>query len=375
MMDLTEIRKQLDQIDSRIVELYTERMNICREVAEYKIATGKPVLDKKRERQKIETVSNLAPAEYRQGVEELFTLLMASSRKMQYQILTEHGQGSRFPFQPIQSLDKGSAKVVFQGVKGAYSHEATMNFFGSDVNCYHVKTFEDAMKAVSQGEADYAVLPIANSSAGMVNDVYDLLVYYDNYIVGEVFLKVEHALLGLPEADIEDIKVVYSHNQGLMQSAKYLERHKEWKQVSLENTAGSAKKVRDDGDKTQAAIASSTAGELYGLKILEMPVNHDTGNTTRFIVLTGQKVFLENAAKISISFELNHESGSLYRMLSHFIFNNVSMTRIESRPMPGRTWEYRFFIDFEGSLNDSAVRNTLKGISEEAISMKILGNY
>lgn len=139
--------------------------------------------------------------------------------------------------------------------------------------------------------------------------------------------------------------------------------------------SGSAKRVWEQQDKSCAAIASETAGRLYGLKVLKKPVNHESNNTTRFIIVTGQKVFLESASKCSISIELAHETGSLYQLLSHFIHNHVNLTKIESRPIPEKTWEYRFFIDFEGNLNDSAVRNALKGISEEANAMKILGNY
>jgi len=375
MTDLKEIRKELDEVDASITALYEKRMNLCKEVAEYKINAGKPVLDQEREKQKLDTVADMISPELKQGVTELFSLLMASSRKLQYQALTAHGLGIRFPFIPVKSLDGENGRVVFQGVEGAYSHAAMHQYFGKDIKSYHVQTFEAAMKAVSQGEADYAVLPIENSTAGMVGDVYDLLTSYDNYIVGETFIKVEHALLALPEAGIEDIKVVYSHPQGLMQSAKYLSQHPDWKQIKLENTAVSAKKVWEDQDKSQAAIASATAGELYGLKVLKKPVNFENNNTTRFIIVSGQKIFLENAGKISICFEISHEAGSLYHMLSHFIYNQVNMTKIESRPIPGKTWEYRFFIDCEGNLSDCGVRNALKGISEEAITMKILGNY
>lgn len=231
------------------------------------------------------------------------------------------------------------------------------------------------MNALSGGRADYAVLPIENSSAGMVGDVYDLLVKYDNYIVGETEVKVEHALLGLPEAGMEDIRVVYSHPQGLMQCSKFLSEHKDWEKISTDNTAGSAKKVLEDQDISQAAIASERAGKLYGLKVLKAPINFNAANTTRFVILSSQKIYREDAGKVSICFETAHESGALYNMLSHFIYNNLNMTKIESRPMPGRTWEYRFFVDFEGNLSDPGVQNAIMGISEEAASLKILGNY
>jgi chorismate mutase/prephenate dehydratase len=237
-----------------------------------------------------------------------------------------------------------------------------------------VDTFRDAMSAIEEGSADFAVLPIENSTAGIVSDIYDLLVEFENYIVGEQIIKIEHCLLGVPGTKLEDIKTVYSHPQSLMQSARFLNDYN-WKQISMQNNAFAAKKVLDDKDKTQAAIASAYAGEIYGLEILKRGVNQSDTNSTRFIIVTNQKVFLKDAKKISICFEIPHESGSLYHMLSHFIYNNLNLCKIESRPIEDRNWEYRFFIDFEGNLADGAVKNALRGLRDEARNMKILGNY
>ena len=231
------------------------------------------------------------------------------------------------------------------------------------------------MKAVAEGEADYGVLPIENSSAGAVIDNYDLLIKYQNYIVAETFLTVNHALLGLPGASTENIKTVFSHPQALMQCSEYLNSNRQWKQISLENTAVAAKKVVEEGDLSQAAVASEIAGRIYGLKVLKSSINHNKNNTTRFIILSRNPVYREDAQKVSISFELPHKSGTLYNMLSNFIYNGVNMRMIESRPIPGRNWEYRFFVDIEGNLSDCAVQNALKGISEEGLNMRVLGNY
>ena len=249
-----------------------------------------------------------------------------------------------------------------------------MQYFGDKVNSFHVDSFRDAMAAIEEGSADFAVLPIENSTAGIVNEIYDLLVEFENYIVGEQIIKIEHCVLGVPGAKLQDIKTVYSHPQSLMQSAKYLET-KDWKQISMQNNAFAAKKVADEQDMTQAAIAGAHAGAIYGLEILEQGVNQSDTNSTRFIIVTNQKIFKKDANKISICFEIPHKSGSLYHMLSHFIYNNLSMTKIESRPIEDQNWEYRFFIDFEGNLADSAVKNALRGLREEAKNLKILGNY
>ena len=374
-MDLLELRAQIDAIDAQIVELYEKRMDISRQVAEYKISVGKKVFDRQREAEKLEKVKSLTHNEFNaRGIVELFEQIISMSRKLQYQLLAEMGSQGRLPFIGVEELETKKARVVFQGADGAYSQAAMMQYFGDEINSFHVDTFRDAMSAIDEGSADFAVLPIENSTAGIVNEIYDLLQEYENYIVGEQIIKIEHCLLGVPGAQLSDIRTVYSHPQSLMQSSKYLAGH-DWQQISMQNNAFAAKKVADDGDRAQAAIASEYAGKVYGLEVLAKGVNHSGTNSTRFIIVTNQKIFKKDAGKVSICFEVPHESGSLYHMLSHFIYNNLNMTKIESRPIEGRNWEYRFFVDFEGNLADSAVKNALRGLRDEARNMKILGNY
>ncbi|MDE7331498.1 MAG: prephenate dehydratase [Lachnospiraceae bacterium] len=374
-MDLLELRGQLDGIDARIVDLYEKRMEICRQVAEYKIENGRKVFDKVREEEKLRAVKALTHNEFNsRGVEELFEQIMSMSRKLQYRLLTEHGSSGRLPFIGVDSLDTGTARVVFQGAEGAYSQAAMNQYFGEQVKSFHVDTFRDAMQAIDEGSADFAVLPIENSTAGIVSEIYDLLVEFENYIVGEQIIKIEHCLMAVPGVKMEEIEAVYSHPQSLMQSARFLNDYS-WKQISMQNNAFAARKVAEDKDKHSAAIASEYAAKLYGLEVLKKGVNQSSTNSTRFIIVTNQRIFLENAKKVSICFEVPHESGSLYHMLSHFIYNNLNMNKIESRPIEGRNWEYRFFIDFDGNLSDSAVKNALRGLREEARNMRILGNY
>ncbi len=374
-MDLTKLRQQIDEIDAKIVELYERRMDVCRQVAEYKIENGKKVFDKQRETEKLARVKSLAHNEFNaQGVEELFEQIMSMSRKLQYRLLTESGSSGKLPFIGVDRLDTKGARVVFQGAEGAYSQAAMLQYFGEQVNSFHVDSFREAMSAIDDGSADFAVLPIENSTAGIVNEIYDLLQEYENYIVAEQIIRIEHCLLGVPGAKLSDIRTVYSHPQSLMQSARFLGEH-DWQQISMQNNAFAAKKVADERDKTQAAIAGEHAGKVYGLEVLQKGVNQSGTNSTRFIIITNQKIFKKDAKKVSICFEVPHESGSLYHMLSHFIYNNLNMTKIESRPIEGRNWEYRFFVDFEGNLADSAVKNALRGMREEAANMKILGNY
>lgn len=374
-MDLSKLREQIDSIDSRIVSLYEERMEVCSQVAAYKIETGKKVFDKVREEEKLAKVRSLTHSEFNsQGITELFEQIMSMSRKLQYQLLNEKGQTGRLPFIGVDELDTHKVRVVFQGAEGAYSQAAMVRFFGEQIDSIHVDTFRDAMSAIDEGSADFAVLPIENSTAGIVNEIYDLLVEFENYIVGEQIIPIEHCLLGLPGTQLSQIETVFSHPQSLMQSSRYLGSHP-WQQISMPNNAFAARKVAEEGKQNQAAIASEYAGTVYGLEVLEKPVNNVSSNSTRFIIVTNQKIFKKDAGKVSICFEVPHESGSLYHMLSHFIYNHLNMTKIESRPIEGRTWEYRFFVDFEGNLADSAVKNALRGLREEACNMKILGNF
>lgn len=375
-LDLQEIRSRLDQVDSQLVELFEQRIKLCGEVAQYKQETGKAIYDPEREKQKRFAVRSMARTPFTEiAVDEIFSQLMTISRRYQYQQLGAAGSRVSTDFRLVENLSTAGVRVVYQGVEGAYSHAATRKFFGQQVNAYHVPSWEDAMEAVASGEAAYAVLPIENSSAGAIIDNYDLLLKYDNYIVGETEVVVNHALLGRPGAKLSDIQTVYSHPQGLIQCQEFLNAHKEWKQVSLENTAVAAKKVAEDGDLTQAAVASETAGELYGLVPLERAINHNRSNTTRFIILSREPVYRLDAKKISLCFEAPHVSGSLYNMLGHFIYNHVNMVMIQSRPILERNWEYRFFVDIEGMLHDGKVQNALLGIEHEAVNLRILGNY
>ena len=256
-LDLQEIRKKLDGIDNQLVELFEKRMALCSDVAEFKIQTGKKVYDGERERQKLDSVMAMADSEFnKKGVYELFSQIMTISRKLQYGLLVRHGQALETGFTMVDDLKKEGVRIAYQGVEGSYGHGAALQYFGQDADVYHVKSMEDAMVEVEEGRADYAVLPIENSSAGAVSDNYDLLVKHNVYIVGETELAVNHALLGLPGATLEDIRQVYSHPQAL-----------------------------EDADVTQAAVASEIAGKLYGLKVLQPSINYNKNNVTRFIIL------------------------------------------------------------------------------------------
>lgn len=376
MSTLEELREKLDEIDSQITDLYEKRMKVCEEVGEYKVKAGRKVFDRQREKDKLAEVASKVSGDFnKKGIQELYQQLMSMSRKLQYQQLVEAGALGRLPFIRIDDLDKKNARVVFQGTEGAYGQAAMQQFFGEDVNSFHVRTFRDAMEAIEEGAADYAVLPIENSTAGPVIEMYDLLDEFENYIVAETILPIVHTLSGLPGAKLSDIRRVYSKTEALMQTSRFLDDHSDWQRISVVNTAIAAKKVLTEQDISQAAVCSAYAAKVHGLEVLVDEINDDVDNSTRFIVVTNQKVFLKNASKISIRFELPHQSGSLYRILSHFIYNDLNMSKIESRPIKGRPWEYCFFVDFDGNLEEAAVKNAVRGLREEAQNLKILGNY
>ena len=376
MESLEVLREKLDSIDDQIAALYEQRMNVCGQVGEYKVKAGRKVFDRQREKEKLADVASKVSGDFnKKGIQELYQQLMSMSRKLQYRQLVEAGALGRLPFIQINDLDKQNARVVFQGTEGAYGQAAMQQFFGENVNSFHVRTFREAMESIEEGAADYAVLPIENSTAGPVIEMYDLLDEFENYIVAETILPVVHTLSGLPGAKLTDIKRVYSKTEALMQTSRFLDEHSDWQRISVVNTAIAAKKVLEENDISQAAVCSSYAAKVHGLSVLVDGINDDDDNSTRFIVVTNQKVFLKDASKISIRFELPHQSGSLYGILSHFIYNDLNMTKIESRPIKGRPWEYCFFVDFEGNLEDPAVKNAIRGLREESQNLKILGNY
>lgn len=376
MRELGELREKIDEVDRRIVELYEERMRLTEAVAESKIASGKRVLDPAREEEKLRAVTALAESDFTaQSIRELFTQIMSMSRKRQYQLLAERESAFDTPFAEVERLAGHSIRAVYQGEEGAYAQSALYAFFGKDTDCYHVETWRDAMQEITEGRADFAVLPFENSSAGFVSENYDLILEYDVSIAGEQIIPVEHCLLATEEVPFDQIKRVFSHPQALMQCSRFLEQHRGMERISLKNTAAAAKKISDEKEVDQAAIASALTADIYGLKILQKGIQNNDSNSTRFFILSKDKLYVKNAAKISLSFEIPHESGSLYRALSHFIYNGLNMNRIESRPIQGRNWEYRFFIDIDGNLKDSAVKNALRGLAEETNQLRVLGNY
>ncbi|WP_130869699.1 bifunctional chorismate mutase/prephenate dehydratase [Intestinimonas massiliensis (ex Afouda et al. 2020)] len=380
MTELEQYRQEIDRIDGELVKLFLERMAVTGKVGEYKQRAGIPVLDAGREKQVIAAKTALTDDPARKAdIAALYESIMAISRRQQRHLVRE---GAEDPGYAAYLADRARARepvahprVVYQGEPGCYSEEAAAGFFGDDVDSRGLPWFNDVFAALERGEADYAVVPVENSSTGSIRQVYDLMAQYRYSIVGEWQVKVEHCLMALPGVNLSDIRTVYSHEQGLMQSEKYLDAHRGWKRVPTLDTAGSAKLVAETGDRTAAAICSRRAARLYGLHILAEGVNYNSMNHTRFAVVSPVPELRPGRDKISAMFRLPHQSGSLHEILTIFAVQGFNLLKIESRPIPGRGWEYLFFLDFTGDLAADGMDGVLHELSQLAAEFRILGNY
>lgn len=284
-------------------------------------------------------------------------------------ILQQIEEGLNHQFKPMPV-------VGYQGVPGAYGEEATYTYFKEEWS--HLvahDSFEDVIEALLEGRIDYGVLPIENTSAGEILDTYDLIKNHNLYIVGEQSIKIEHNLLGIKGSQIEEIEEVYSHPQGLSQSKEFLKAHPKMKPCPYINTAIACQHVAQLKDRTKAAIGSKRAAKLYDLEILEPNIHYNKNNFTRFIVLASQMSIANSCDKISIVFSTEHVSGSLYNILGHFAHNGLNLLKIQSRPLLEKKWEYYFFADLEGNLQDANVLIALSQIMKQCSFFKILGNY
>ncbi len=374
MNDLSEIRKEIDEVDRRLVELFEHRMELSLSVAAYKKHNGLPVYDPEREKEKLERLRKMAKSkENAEAVSDLFTQIMLLSRRAQYSQLKIYDD---LGFMPVEGfLAENTTKIAYYGETGSYTEQAMLEYFNGQGVGIALQTFEEVMESLKMGQADYGVLPIENSSTGTLSDIFDLLAEYDNYIIGEHVITIGHNLWGIPGADLSGIRRVYSHPQGFLQCSDFLKKYPGLEQLEGGSTASCARRVLQENDLTQAAIASKRAGEAYGLKLLQASIHNEEHNRTRFIIISNKRLYLPMAKRISICFALPHRSGSLYHILSHFIHNNINLTRIESRPTKGKAFSYRFFVDFEGSLENDQIKNALYSIKEESLELKLLGSY
>ncbi|MCI6496438.1 MAG: prephenate dehydratase [Anaeromassilibacillus sp.] len=372
MRDLADIRKEIDGIDKELIELFKKRMDCAKAVGEYKKANNVPILNQKREDEILDEVQKKG-GEYGHYARLLYANIMELSRALQHNIVGSGEAMRRTITEAVKVLPEKNLKIACQGIKGANSHEAATEIFPLCQPVFY-KKWSDVFAAVDKGEADFGVLPVENSTAGSVSDVYDLILKNRFYIVREKQLKINHCLCGIKQSSLEDIEQVWSHPQALSQCSEFIAENN-MKAVPCSNTAVAAKEIFEEKRINCAAICSESAAEEYGLKILKRDFQNSQGNTTRFIVISKKLYIPENADKISLCFSLPHVTGSLYTVLCRFNSSGLNLTKIESRPMPDHKFEYLFYLDFTGNVYNDDVLNLLCALSEELPEFSFLGNY
>ena len=375
-MDIKDLRNKLDVLDDQIVELYLKRMEIVAEIAKAKLKDGAPVNDSTREKEILFRITRDMSDEFKLYVKELYSAVFTTSKAYQTVLSAKtsetaerlnaiYGEGlENFPV---------SATVAVQGVLGANSYTAANKLFPI-CDLTYFKTFEGVFSAVSKGLCEYGVLPIENSTAGSVNEVYDLMKKYDFHIVRSVRLKINHCLAALPGAKKEDIKSVASHPQALYQCGEYLKALKV-ETVFAENTATAARDLSDSGDRTRAILCSEECAKIYGLKIIEKDVQDNSANFTRFICIGKKLQVFSGSNKISVMTGLKHEPGSLNKTLARFAALGLDLTKIESRPINSSPFEFMFYFDFDGNVFEKKIISLIAELENSSDKFGFLGSY
>ena len=358
---LEQTRAQIDRIDAELVRLFLSRMEASRTVARIKQRQHLPVLNPEREEEVLRSRSALAADPHlSKSVEALFREIMQLSREEQFRYLDQGLVGQA---------------IAYSGAPGAFSESAAVGFFGEGCTRLNFRTFDEVFAAVAEDRARYGVVPVENTSSGSISDVYDLLGQYACHIVGEQLVRVEHCLLGLPGATIEGIRTVYSHEQGFAQCRDFLGQHSDWTLSPHFNTAIAARRVAASHDPSCAAIASRLAAAHYGLEVLVPDIHSRASNRTRFVVVSASPRPIGQPDKATLTFTLRHERGTLQRALSAFVALGMNLTHIESRPLPGSDWEYCFYADLTGNIQEENLAVLLRALREDAVSCRILGVY
>lgn len=380
MRELTELRQEIDKLDGQLAGLFLKRMDVCREVGEYKKANGLPVLDAQREKELLAAKAALTDdPDSRRALRSFFGAVMSESRALQAGLMEDPEKEKAFSdYLSLIHWDGpglSEQRVLYQGQPGAYCEEAAMGFFGENCNRMNLKTWDGVFRGVKEGFGDYGVAPIENSSTGSISDVYDLLGKFGCHIVGEQLVRVDQCLMALPGANMGTISDVYTHEQGFRQCRAFLSSYPKWGQHEMVNTALAARFVAESGDRAKAAIASRRAAELYGLEILQTNINENRSNYTRFIVVTADPRYPADADKITVRFTLPHVEGSLCRMLQIFARAGLNLEKLESRPIPEESWSYSFYADFTGNLQKGELDPVIRELINASSAFQILGNY
>lgn len=351
-MSLEDLRRKIDEVDTKIVKLIAERMRIAEEIGGEKIGQRKQIGDSEREKRVLENVRSIAQEENisQEDVESIYRQIVTVSKRVQ-------GVG-----------------VAFQGEIGAYSEEAAFQFFGTSIQLKPCESLDDVFKAVEQDEVQFGVVPAENSLEGSISPVYDLLLDSSLKVCGEIGLRVVHCLIGVPEARLDLIKRVYSHPQALGQCKTFL-RHLGCELIPTYDTAGSVKIIKEKGTIDRGAVASARAAEIYGMKILTREIEDNPNNFTRFFILSKHDSPPSGNDKTSIVFSVKHKPGALYESLKELAIRNINLTKIESRPTRRKPWEYNFYLDFEGHREDKVFQEALESLENTSLFVKVLGSY
>lgn len=379
---LKELRTQIDEVDDELSTLLEKRMKIVERIGETKLKNNIPVIDHSRASLVVEkAVNRLKNPKYNGEIAQIFGNIVGVSEGMQQEMIKKESPNHDYLSDIINSCKPRkeftkNTKVVYQGVPGSFAEAALHQYFGKNITTtQNVEEFEDVFQSLNNKEADYGILPIENSQTGSIAEVYDLFRKYRAFIVGEVSIPATQNLLGVKGAKLSDIKTVYSHQQGFLQTKEFLKKYKDMETVLMSNTALSAQYISEQGDIKKGAIASAIAAEKYGLDILADAINTDKNNTTRFIIVAPNPEIAEASSKISMSFTLPNVSGALSRILLIFAKNNLNMLKIESRPIANKKFEYFFYADISGNMNDEKVKRALSEVSLAASYFEVIGNY
>lgn len=362
-LDLEKIRLEIDKADKELARVLETRLDLVMQVAAYKKSKGMPVKDVVREAKVInKVVGYLENDKYAPAMRSIMrSVIDAACELEEAELSEEHNR---------------TLKIGCFGPEGSFTHQALEEYFhDKNYERAHYNTFEEVVNAVSKGELNYGVLPIENSSTGGITEVYDLLRHYDCSIVGEQCVKIEQNLLGCAGASLQTIKKVYSHPQGFKQSKEFFKDYPQMEQLPYFSTSKSAEEVAARQDITIGAVAGKKAAELYGLRIIAPNINYNSNNYTRFVIIAKNPELVPGADKITLIVAVKHEAGSLYKMLASFYHTGLNMLNIESRPIEGKSWEYFFYIDVTGNVNDPLVNDLLDEVREKCTYCKLLGNY
>lgn len=374
---LEQSREAIDRIDRELVRLFCERMQVAGDVARFKKATGKPVTDSARERALLCKVSELAGAEMEDNVRTLYASILSLSKAYQHELLNTSSslEGKiRAAQTQTPTCFPARAAVACQGVEGAYSLKAAEKLFACPKVSFY-KTFADVFEAVDTGECRYGILPIENSTAGSVTQIYDLMSCHRFYIVRALRLKVDHCLLVKPGTKREEIREITSHPQALSQCEGYIAKMQGVAAIPCSNTAKAAEAVKNAPDHALAAIANRECAEIYGLEVLEQDIQDNGNNYTRFICISKTPEIYPGADKTSIILTLPHKPGSLSRLLSQIDAMHINLTKLESRPIPGHDFEFLFYFDLESPVESPALLRLLGELESTSEQFRYLGTY